>query len=918
MDPFNELPEPVQSVARRNWSRVEDAPALDALPGVARVFACSDFIAATATAERGLLHAFVEVGFDLVLDRAYHERALATALDAIGPDDDSAPVVRHYRRTQLARIAWRDLAGLASLETTLGELSDLADACITAALGHAEASLIERHGVPRDAEGRTQRLVVLAMGKLGAHELNLSSDIDLIFAWPEPGSTDGERSISNEEFFDRLGKRLVRALESYRVDMRLRPFGDSGPLTLSFGALESYYQEHGREWERYALIKARAVTGDPGDGARVLALLRPFVYRRYLDYGSFEQLRRMKAKIAREVARKELADNVKLGPGGIREVEFIGQAYQLIRGGREPALQDRSILRVLQLLAEGRHVSATAVEALSDAYRFLRRVENRLQAQGDQQVHELPDDELARARLACAMGFADWDEFSAALMKVRGAVTAQFDAVFFGHDAAPDPTSGVWRHEDDPATATALTAMGFGDAPRVAARLLEMRRGAYWRAIGDAGRTRLDQLIPAALDAAAAQTNPDETLYRLLKVIEAIDRRISYLALMVESPNALKHLARLCSASSLVADRVARTPLLLDELLDPRIFTDPPTRDSLADDLRQMLFGLPADDLERQMDALRAFYHGAVLRIAVTDLTGMLPLMKVSDRLTDVAELIIGHALALAQAQLASKHGAPQGEFVVIAYGKLGGLELAYGSDLDLVFLHDAAEDTMLFARLAQRIVHLLSTATAAGPLYEVDTRLRPSGASGLLVSTMAAFESYQSSEAWTWEHQALLRARPVAGSAELGDAFLRVRRDVLTRPRDAAALRDEVSAMRARMRAELGAARAGLFDLKQDVGGIADIEFLVQYLVLANAADHPSLVAWPDNIRQLDALVESGVLGGETGRRLADAYRALRERVHRLGLKGEPARVPDSEFADERAFVQALWHERFGAIITP
>ncbi len=917
MDPFSELPEPVQALARRNWSRVEGAPPADALPGLARVFACSDFIAGVAAAEPSLLHEFVTTGFDTVLDRAHHERALSQTLEALAADGDVEPVVRHYRRTRLARIAWRDLAGLATLETTLTELSDLADACVTAALAHVEASLVQRYGVPRDAEGRAQKLVVLAMGKLGAHELNLSSDIDLIFVWPEAGSTDGERAISNEEFFDRLGKRLVRALEPYRVDMRLRPFGESGPLTLSFGALESYYQEHGRDWERYALVKARAVTGDPGDGARVLALLRPFVYRRYLDYGSFEQLRRMKTKIAREVARQELADNVKLGPGGIREIEFIGQAYQLIRGGREPALQDRSILRVLGLLAEGRHLTLAAVEALTDAYRFLRRVENRLQAQGDQQVHELPDDDLGRARLACAMDYPDWDSFSAALAQVRGAVTAQFEAVFFGHDTTP-PDRGIWRHEDDEAAVSALAEAGFEEAPRVAARLLEIRRGSYWRAIGDAGRARLDQLMPAALDAAAAQPNPDETLYRLLKVIEAIDRRISYLALMVESPNALKHLARLCSASSLVADRVARTPLLLDELLDPRIFTDPPTRETLTEELRQMLFGLPADDLERQMDALRAFYHGAVLRIAVADLTDMLPLMKVSDRLTDVAELIIGHSLALAQAQLAAKQGVPQGEFVVIAYGKLGGLELAYGSDLDLVFLHDAAEDTVLFARLAQRIVHLLSTPTAAGPLYEVDTRLRPSGASGLLVSTIAAFESYQTSEAWTWEHQALLRARPVAGSAEVGEAFLRIRRHVLTRPRDASTLRDEVSTMRARMRAELGAARAGLFDLKQDVGGIADIEFLVQFLVLANAADHPALIEWPDNIRQLDALVVSGVLGDDTGRQLADAYRALRERVHRLGLKGEPARVPDSEFADERAFVKALWHERFGAIIAP
>ncbi len=923
------LPPELQEQAARALERVQAPAIVRAWPEAERVLACSEFIASVLGSDPDVVADWEAREWSAPGTRGFYDSKLKEARHSVARLQ-MEEVLRRFRKAEVARIAWRDIAGIADLETTLLELSDLADACIHAACEQVESELAARYGIPRDADGRRQRLVVIAMGKLGAHELNFSSDIDLVFAYPEGGETDGERAISNEEFFARVGRGVIRLLDQvtadgfvYRVDMRLRPFGEAGPLALSFGALESYYQEHGRDWERYAFIKARPMTGEQADGVRLLRLLRPFVFRRYLDYGSFEQLRRMKDKIEREVARRELADNIKLGPGGIREVEFIGQAFQLIRGGREPALQERRILRVLTLLAEYRHLSAGAVDALKEAYIYLRRVENRLQAQADQQVHELPTDPLARARLACAMGHAGWDEFIARLDEVRRVVSGHFSTVFLGPqqvETAESRIGVVWRQEQDEDAAERLTAVGFSSPADALSRLAQVRETAGWRLLGDAGRARLDQLMPMVLDAAAACENPDAVLLRLVRVVEAIDRRISYLSLLIENPRALERLARLCGASSLVTDRIAKAPLLLDELLDSRIFTDPPTRAAFAEELERMFEGIADDDLERQMDTLRAFQQAAVLQVAVADLSGLLPLMKVSDRLTDLAELVLERALEITWRQAVARHGEPGCGFAIIAYGKLGGLELAYGSDLDIVFLHDAPVEAgqtsgekpidipVFLARLGQRIVHLLATPTAGGVLYEVDTRLRPSGASGLLVSSVKAFGDYQRTDAWTWEHQALLRARCVAGSPSIAAAFDTVRREVLSEPRDVAVLRQQVAEMRTRMREELGVRRPGMFDLKQDAGGIADIEFLVQFLVLAHAHAHASLLDWTDNIRQLEALVACGILDQDTGATLTDAYRALREQVHRLGLQGEPAVVADTELKAERALVEELW----------
>ncbi|HEV2111177.1 MAG TPA: bifunctional [glutamate--ammonia ligase]-adenylyl-L-tyrosine phosphorylase/[glutamate--ammonia-ligase] adenylyltransferase, partial [Gammaproteobacteria bacterium] len=770
-----------------------------------------------------------------------------------------------------------------------------------------------------------------------ARELNFSSDIDLIFAYPEAGGSDGERHLDNEEYFLRLGQKLKRVLDEatadgfvFRVDLRLRPFGEAGPLALSFDGMETYYQNHGREWERYALIKARPVAGDIKAGERLLQTLRPFVYRRYLDYGAFESLRDMKAMLVQEVERRGLGDNIKLGLGGIREIEFIGQVFQLIRGGREPPLRERGIVPVLRYLGEKNYLAPEEARALLKAYAYLRRVENRLQQYADEQTHALPEDETGRVRLAFAMGYGDWAAFKAELDAERAKVHRLFQSVVV---APREVQAEAAPLADDEMLAAQLQALGYKE-PAEGARLLHsLSEGAVAREQGERSRRLMQTLLPRMVEVAARYGAPDETLKRLTRVVETIAKRSAYLALLTENPTALEQLARVASESTWLVDMVVRSPLLLDELIDPRIFKEFPSQDSLHAELETMLAGIAPDDLEMQMDALRQFQQGAVVHVAAADLAGNAPLMKVSDFLTWTAEQVIRKALEIAWQQLVRRHGRPQciehgrlrdARFAVIAYGKLGGWELGYGSDLDLVFLHDSRsaeqqtngpkvlENVEFFTRLAQRIINILSIPTTSGVLYQVDTRLRPSGGAGLIVSSIDGFAQYQEQQAWTWEHQALLRARPVAGSPEVAELFNQVRRSVLARQRDGARLRHDIAAMRARMRQEQGHAGED-FDLKLDAGGLTDMEFLVQHWVLANAAGHPELLDWTDNIRNLEGLAACGAIPAETGAFLADTYRDFRRRVHRLTLEGRPARIPPEEAEPARARVRELWKETLG-----
>ena len=910
------------------------------MDNIESVFPYSKFVAEACARDPELLSS-PKVAPDL--------HAACDALLAGGPDEAKfMDGLRRLRRRELVRIAWRDLACGASLDEVLRDLSALADAAITTALTFAVGGLSATYGVPRSATGEPQELVVIGMGKLGGAELNFSSDIDLVFLYPEAGETDGRRQVANEDYFTRLGQALIRLLDAktpegfvFRVDMRLRPFGEPGPLVVSFGAFEAYLQQHGRDWERYAWVKARAITGIGRYRELYDGVVRPFVFRRYLDFGVFESLRTMKAMIAREVERRELQDNIKLGPGGIREIEFIVQAQQLIRGGTEPRLQEPSLLAVLPRLEGAKLMQRTEVAELRVAYEFLRRVENRLQMVDDAQTHALPADDAGRERLASSMGYADPARFLDALEATRRAVTAQFDGAILGRGGAAETTpaaqfEALWTAEP-PLERIAEEGVRFGLAdPEAAARvLLELRQSAYFRRLDEFGRRRLATLLPrilmavARVDAGAAgEGHP--VLTRLLRIIEAIGGRTTYLALLNENAEALRRLVQICGMGDYLARQVAAHPLLLDELLDARVLETIPDRMQFAEELAARLEHAGRDE-ELRVDALRQFRRAAMFRVAMLDLTGRLPLMRVSDRLTDVAELIVDQALALAFRHTAAQYGEPRcddgGEkravrFGIAGYGKLGGMELGYASDLDLVFLHDSAgerqqtdgpkvvDNEVFFLRLAQRLVHLLTVHTAAGRLYEVDVRLRPSGKGGLAFTQIGAFEEYQRHDAWTWEHQALLHSRWVAGDAGLGAAFSRIRRSVLVEAVKRETLREEIVAMRERMRAEHGKPREGQFDLKQDRGGIADIEFLAQYWVLRHVREHPPLAEFADTIRHLESVGSAALVDHRVIDRLVDAYRVYRNAVHHLSLEQRPPVVEAAQYAPMRADVTSIWEQ--------
>ncbi|HEU4601139.1 MAG TPA: bifunctional [glutamate--ammonia ligase]-adenylyl-L-tyrosine phosphorylase/[glutamate--ammonia-ligase] adenylyltransferase [Steroidobacteraceae bacterium] len=852
--------------------------------------------------------------------------------------------LRAFRHRHSVRIAWRDIAGWATLEETLRDLSDLADASIRAAYEHAYASMVARYGVPQGRDsGEAQPLMILAMGKLGGRELNFSSDIDLVLLYPEEGETDGARPVDNAEFFLRVSQKVAQLLATptvdgfaYRVDLRLRPFGDSGRVAISFDAFENYLQQHGRDWERYAYVKARAVTATDQYESLYRSALRPFVYRRYLDFGVFESLRDMKSLIAREVERRELQENVKLGPGGIREIEFIVQAFQLIRGGTDPRLQSRELRHVLPLLIGERLLRRETVAELGEAYDFLRRVENRLQEWKEEQTHLLPEDAVGKERLALSMQMSSWQQLSEALGVHRDRVSKHFAFSVFGPTAQKsDGVSGGGFELDSSREVreSALQALKIADRTAIAEQLEALRTSAYYKRLDETGRRRLKDLLGRLL-AALASKNETVILNRVLKILEMIGGRTSYLALLNENAAALDRLVSIAGQSQFLADQIAAHPLLLDELIDERLFDEPPTREQFAHDLAVRREALRAEDPERQVEALRQFQRASTFRVAIADLLGGLPLMKVSDRLTDIAELIVEEALALAWTQITARHGVPHfhdedqlhaASMIVVAYGKLGGLELGYGSDLDLVFLHNSrgedqrtdgeasVENSVFFQRLGQRLVHLLTVHTALGRLYEVDTRLRPAGSKGLLVQSLSSFREYEFREAWTWEHQSLLRARAIVGEPHLREEFEAARIEVLRKAVRRDDLQEEVRKMRERMRANLSKAKAGQFDLKQDAGGVADLEFLVQFWMLKWADRYPEIVTFSDNIRQLESLASGNLVPQTRVDFLVNTYRKYRQRLHRLSLDGEKNLIDANEFEAERRGVIEIWQEELG-----
>ena len=852
------------------------------------------------------------------------DRALAHLLAPGASEQESLAALRTFRHRQMLRILWRDHAQLGDVEDAFEALSHLADCCIRAAVDLSATALEEKYGTPTGTEsGRVQPFVVLGMGKLGGNELNFSSDIDLIFAYPEAGHTQGGRQeLDNQAYFIRLGQMVIRLLDAvtedgfaFRVDMRLRPYGDSGALVGSYNALEVYYQEQGREWERYAMIKARPLTGTPEAQESLMSMLGSFVYRRYTDFSVIAALREMKSMMRAEVTRLGMNDDLKRGAGGIREIEFIAQSLQLIHGGRIPEVRSRSLLSTLTALQQAEVLSAEQARRLATHYRLERRVEHALQAMQDKQTQSLPSEPVPRAQLAILSGFADWETLEAHLTEARREVESLFNDLIAepareSHDELPSATSAT-RLAFSALGESALREIGYLQADETWAAVESFLDSAWVAALQPEGRRRLEAFLPLLCEMAVATLDPDAALTRSLPFVRAVCRRSAYLVLLQENPRALQHLLSLVASSIWLSEQLAARPELVDELLHESTLYSAPSREELHALVRQQLLRIPEEDLEAQMSALSRIKDGVVLRVAASELTGTLPIMKVSDNLTFLAEVMIEQAVALARAELVQRYGEPQSDsagFAVMAYGKLGGLELSYGSDLDLVFVFDGAEgetagpkvidNTRFYTRLAQRVVHVLSAQTYSGRLYEVDLRLRPDGDSGLVATTLSSLRRYQRESAWVWEHQALVRTRVVAGDAALKTSLEALRKEVLAMPRAQSELASAVCEMREKMRAEhRSSSSGGDFDLKRDPGGIVDIEFVVQYLVLAYANQHAALTQWSDVIRLLDVIEEAGLVSAGDAAKLSQAYLAYRSETHALALQGHPARTDAVRF---------------------
>ncbi len=852
------------------------------------------------------------------LEKTHRERCAPEEMEVLlgqsGADlsleEELARAMRHLRKQVMVRLILRDINGLCDLDEVMQAMTSLAELVLRRGLDCLMKSLRAQFGNPvGEASGLMQELLVVGMGKLGGGELNVSSDIDLIFLYPEDGETDGSRTLGNHEFFTRLARRLISLVNEatrdgyvFRVDMRLRPYGESGPLVMSFAALEEYLASQGREWERYAWIKARVVAPRSSGYTRDLnALYQPFVFRKYLDFSAIDSMRKLHAQIRQEVQRRDRFNNIKLGPGGIREIEFIAQVFQLIRGGRDARLRILPTREVLRRLAELGLLSAEVAGRLDAAYVFLRNLEHRLQYLDDQQTQDMPESEEDLAILAEGMGMADRAALFSELERHRTFVNAQFGQIF----AAPDAEPVVFWREGVGIEELSRELSRFGLSVSSAERLMQLRS----RQMSDAARQRVDALVPQFVAISSEYQDPDATLSRFLDLLDAVMRRVSYLAFLAEYPEALKRLARLLSASSWAASYLAQHPALFDELLDAREFYQPPSWPEIERDLDERLSGL---DAERQLDVLHQVQQEQVFYLLAMDLQGLMPLEKLSDHLSDLADLILGKVLKLCWSIARKKH-APEPRFAIIAYGKLGGREMGYASDLDMVFLYDDdhPDAQEIYGRLGQSINAMLGSYTTSGRLYETDLRLRPNGASGLLVSSISAFRDYQMKDAWVWEHQALTRARFSAGDGRIGEAFQEIRREVLRLPRDLKMLKDEIVKMRRKMH-EGHPNRSALFDIKHDSGGMVDIEFMVQYLVLAHAHQHAELLPNSGNLALLKVAADLGLIDAGLSEKVRELYRALRRMQHRMRLNdASPCRIPKDEI--DTAPCRALWMELFG-----
>ncbi|NLC24002.1 MAG: bifunctional [glutamate--ammonia ligase]-adenylyl-L-tyrosine phosphorylase/[glutamate--ammonia-ligase] adenylyltransferase [Oxalobacter sp.] len=851
-----------------------------------------------------------------------------------------ARAMRRLRNLVIASLIYRDLGGKADLDEVVSTMTAFAEFAIRTQTRALTEEMIAAHGTPMSATSdEEQELIVLGMGKLGGGELNVSSDVDLIFVYPENGDTHpsepGQRPLSNQEFFTRLGKRLINALSEisedgfvFRVDMALRPNGTSGPLVSSINAVEQYLIVQGREWERYAWIKARPLTGRKKDIAALESIVLPFVYRRYLDYGVIDAIRTMHHQIRAEVLRQEKMhpernNNVKLGRGGIREIEFLTQMFQLIRGGRDVSLRNRSTREILHILVGKRQIGQDISDQLLDSYTFLRNLEHRLQYLDDAQTHVLPANLDDKTLVANMMGYTRSENLLQELQKHRAFVAAQFDEIFSDKSAvAPEASQTVLyqpilinqeENEQLAAIEAKLGPLGFTETRPAAQRILALWKANRIQSLSDNSRNRLMSLINLVLPQIANTcANPLLSLSRLLDFFESIARRSAYLSLLTEYPATLGRLIRMMDASDWAAQYLTRHPILLDELLDVRTLLAPPDWPGFTAELDNQL-AIERGDTERQMDFLRDMHHAQLFRLLAQDLEGVLTVEHLADHLSKLADIIIEATIREAWLAMPNPH-TDTPRFAVIAYGKLGGKELGYASDLDLIFLYedDHADAPMLYARLAQRFITWMTSPTSAGRLFDVDIALRPDGASGLMVSSLASFEKYQKASAWTWEHQALTRARFCAGDESIGERFEAIRNDILRQPRDAASVQHDVFSIRQKMH-DAHPNRSALFDLKHDTGGMIDIEFAVQYLVLMHAKTWPELTGNIGNIALLVLCEKIGLIPAGLGQAVADIYRNFRRRQHQIRMQGaEFSRVAPEMVEEEIAKVRELWDTVF------
>ncbi len=908
------------------------------------VLLCSEFICTSFIKKPQIFHDLIKSNdlFKSYSKHAYIARLEKNIMKNIDLDGAKA-ILLQIKLYESIRIAWRDLTGSAKLEETLEDLSNLADAILDTAMTLIYNETCKLYGTPVDLNGNFQRIIVLGMGKLGAKELNFSSDIDLIFVFPETGYTNGENMISNEEFFTKVCRKFLKffspgtqEINFYRIDTRLRPYGDGGPLVMSSSAFEEYYQAQGREWERYAMIKAMPVAGDIEAGFILLKALNSFIYRRYFDYGSFDSFREMKHRITLQVKSKKLKNNIKLGAGGIREIEFFGQLFQLIRGGVEPELQERKILNVLELLQTHNCIDGSTTKDLKKSYKFLRLVENRLQIYADLQTHDIPEKDDQKLILALSMGYDTWENFNNDLNGYMHQVHHHFKQLLISkEEKEPDRETHelkeLWGNINDPQFTADPKIIGrFKEPEKILNILRSLEAHPNTKRLTPNGRKKLARLVPVLIKKIGEQKNPDTILSKLIDLIITIERRTCYLSLLIENSSALETLITLAQKSPWIISFLANHPALLDELMHPGSLYSPPDKQALEKEMKTRMAGIPPNDLEFLLEQLCIFRQINYLRVSAADVSGNYPLMKVSDHLTYIAQAVLTQVLEISWNIVTQKYGIPEGVsgkniedcgFAIIAYGKVGGFEMGYKSDIDIVFLYNAdqgvtqgkeksLETIRFYSNMGQRIINALTMHTPAGTLYGADMRLRPGGNSGMIVSHIDAFDDYLKNQAWTWEHQALIRARPVAGDKEICSQFNKIRKEILTSKRDLKNLKKEVGDMRERMRNDRLKYKKDFFDLKQSKGGIVDIEFLVQYLILNNAHSSPDITMWTDNIRLLESLDTDGVITSSMSEELQKAYIVMRKAVHRLNLQEKNLQVPETRFSEMTTSILGIYEK--------